>query len=101
VSIGGGQSPAWSRDGRELFFRGVDGSIFAARVAATTGFAASTPVKLFANRNYFLGAASRNFDVSPDGSKFLMIKILPSQEVPQFVFVEHWFEELKARVPTK
>jgi hypothetical protein len=48
----------------------------------------------------------RNIDIMPDGKRFVVIG--PSGEpqtgvaaAPQIQVVEHWFEELKARVPTK
>jgi hypothetical protein len=42
------------------------------------------------------------YDVSPDGQRFLMIKLneqTPSSSVTQIVVVQNWFEELKRRVP--
>jgi hypothetical protein len=43
-----------------------------------------------------------NYDVSADGQRYLMVK--PSEEeqaVTQITVVLNWFEELKAKVPTK
>ena len=45
----------------------------------------------------------RSYDVSPDGKRFLIVKegASPEQRLspPQLVIVEHWFDELKQRVP--
>ena len=45
----------------------------------------------------------RQFDLSPDAERFLMIKEGVSEgetaAEPHIVFVQDWFEELKARVP--
>lgn len=45
---------------------------------------------------------ARHYDVSRDGSRFLMIKDSadrdPSATRAGMVVVEHWFEELKQRV---
>jgi hypothetical protein len=43
-----------------------------------------------------------NYDVSPDGQRFLMLKpIEQEQSAPtQINVVLNWFEELKRRVPT-
>jgi hypothetical protein len=49
---------------------------------------------------YFTGP-NRNYDVSPDGQRFLMIK--ESEEQPsaaQLIVVLNWFEELKRLVPS-
>ena len=44
----------------------------------------------------------RQYDVSPDGQRFLMLKdsAADSNATPaSMVVVEHWFEELKRLVP--
>jgi serine/threonine protein kinase len=43
----------------------------------------------------------RNFDVSPDGSRFLMVKNLPTPtDAKRFIVVENWFGELERLAPT-
>jgi len=62
---------------------------------------ATTPRMLFEKTGY--GVGTRQYDVAPDGQRFLMLK--QSGEVtatpPQIVVVKNWFEELKRLVPTK
>ena len=45
----------------------------------------------------------RQFDVAPDGRRFLMLKPVAATDgggaAPEIVLVLDWFEELKARVP--
>jgi Tol biopolymer transport system component len=42
-----------------------------------------------------------NYDVSPDGQRFLMLKEdEQAQFATQINIVQNWFEELKQRVPT-
>jgi hypothetical protein len=54
---------------------------------------------------YLAPQVGRNYDVSPDGQRFLMIKDATpatSSSTPppsQLVVVLNWSEELKARVP--
>ena len=45
-------------------------------------------------------AAHRNYDIHPDGKRFLMIK-RSQEDVPttELIVVENWSEELKRRVP--
>jgi hypothetical protein len=43
----------------------------------------------------------RNYDPAPDGSRFAIIKQPRARGGPQFIVVENWFEELRARVPIK
>jgi hypothetical protein len=106
VSTAGGMQPLWSRNGRELFYVGPDGSVFAVPVATRSRmWNAGVPAKVVENRyRTGPGSSGRNYDVSLDGQRFLMIRPLGSESTappPQITVVEHWFEELKARVPTK
>ena len=83
----------WSHDGRELFFRQGD-SMMAADVTSSAEFRTAKPRQLFREPSLVYG-----FDVAPDG-RFLMIKDRP-QPPTELVLVQNWFDELKARVPTK
>ncbi len=64
-------------------------------------FSAETPRVLFEG-SYQLSAASPGenpyYDISPDGQRFLMIKI-EQQAGTQINVVLNWFEELKRLVP--
>jgi len=104
ISDGGGKTPLWSRDGRELFYRDFDGAMWAASVALTPTFTPGPAVKLFENANYFSGPGSslsgRTYDLSLDGSRFLMIK-QPASEAAALVVVLNWFEDLKRLVPVR
>lgn len=63
---------------------------------------AGTPAKVFDAGGYTRGYA-RDYDVSPDGQRFLMIKenVAANQNTTRagIVVVLNWFEELKAKVP--
>jgi serine/threonine-protein kinase len=98
VSTDGGTDPAWSRDGRELFYRSGD-RMMAVATAIRPTFRASKPEVLF-ERPYWAAFLLRNYDVSPDGRRFLMIK--ESEQAAAAVHinvVQHWLEELKRLVP--
>jgi len=98
VSAGGATRPVWARSGRELFYLDESNALIAVPVQ-TSGrtFSAGTPVTLF-DTKYVEANPARHFDVSPDGQRFLMIKDSPSSTPASLVVVEHWFEELKARL---
>jgi hypothetical protein len=70
-------------------------------------FSAGNPTKLFDVAPYYFGTAGRSYDVSADGQQFLMIKTAETaaqnstETAASLIVVEHWTEELKARVPTK
>jgi hypothetical protein len=65
-----GTFPRWSRDGKELFYDG-SGELMAVDVSATeSGFRTETPRELF---SALRGIGVHNFDVAPDGRRFLVI----------------------------
>ena len=110
VSNGGGRAPAWSRDGRELFF--INGtSVMAVAVTTTPTFGAGNATTLFDAPGLVLDGrfrssttanTSRTYDVARDG-RFLMIKPRggASGATPprgSMILVENWIEEVKTRV---
>jgi len=65
-------------------------------------FAHGNPEVLFDNEGYIPGQNGHSYDMSPDGSRFLMIKINSVEDtatVPEIVVVENWFQET-ARAPS-
>ena len=105
VSTGGGTRPLWARTGQELFYVSPTSALMRVGVERGPTWAAGTPTKLL-NEGYFTvpGAnAGRTYDISPDGQRFLMIKVGGGSDqaaAPQIVVVQNWFEELKRLVPT-
>ncbi|MFQ5930287.1 MAG: TolB family protein, partial [Acidobacteriota bacterium] len=101
ISRDGGVSPVWGPKGRELFYRAGE-AMMVVTIKTEPTFTAGNPEVLFTAR-YYTGPG-RNYDISPDGQRFLMIKEAEQTEetaVPtQLIVVENWFEELKRLVPT-
>jgi eukaryotic-like serine/threonine-protein kinase len=102
ISTEGGTEPTWNSNGRELFYRSGD-KMMAVDIATQPSFAAGKPRVLFEGRYVPTPATSPNYDVSPDGQRFLMLK--PNEQEAsaptQINVVLNWFEELKRRVPTE
>jgi len=100
ISTEGGTEPKWNPNGRELFYRRGD-KMMAVDIATQPGFAAGKLVVLFEGQYQLSPTASPNYDVSPDGQCFLMLKPSETREAAptQINVVMNWFEELKRRVP--
>ena len=102
ASTGGGRTPLWARNGKELFYVAPDGALM--RVpgeASGATWNAGTPTKLLEGRYFTPGGAGRPYDVSPDGQRFLMIKAAGADATAaSIIVVQHWQEELKRLVPT-
>jgi Tol biopolymer transport system component len=100
VSSGSGQELAWAPDGHELFYRSGD-RMMAVDIATQPTLRAGKPHVLF-ERAFAKGGPWRNYDVSRDGHRFLMLK--PTNEdvlLTQLNVVLNWQDELKQRVPTR
>jgi hypothetical protein len=52
---------------------------------------------LFPAGAYAAYEASPQYDVSPDGKRFLMMKAGTGTSTDRVIVVENWFEELKAK----
>jgi len=101
ISSAGGDEPLWSHSGREIFYRVASGEMMAVPVTTTPTFAPGTPHALFPAREYAHGPSYRAYDVSPDDRRFLMLSPVSDSVAAapnRLVVVEHWFEELKAKM---
>jgi serine/threonine-protein kinase len=101
VSSGGGRRPLWAPNGRELFYENPTGAIMAVPVDASgPSWRSGNPVRLIDRAYVSLGGGVRNFDISPDGRRFLTVKSAAAFP-PQIVVVQNWMEELKRLVPAR
>jgi Tol biopolymer transport system component len=67
LTSGGGRTPLWRGDGKEIFYLGQDGMVTAMEVNTAAGFKTGTPKPLFKAPE-----AVSFWDVVPDGTRFLM-----------------------------
>ena len=96
VSVGGGRSPLWSRDGRRLFYRSGDG-FFAVRLRRR----GEEPVFGQADR-LFECPNIEKYEVAPDGDGFLGIAPLPGTGiVRRLELVTGWLSELERLAPVR
>jgi serine/threonine-protein kinase len=103
VSTGGGSSPLWSPNGRELFYLSND-SVMAVVVQTEPTVSLGTPKALFRSwyGGVFTSPVGEQWDISPDGKRFLMMKETGPAGGPMKInIVLNWFEELKRRAPAK
>jgi serine/threonine-protein kinase len=102
VSTSGGNSPLWSSDDRELFYRSGDEAM-AVPVETEPDFKPGKATVLFRGTfPGYPGVDSPDFtywDISPDGKRFLMLKPSAAEARRKINIVLNWLEELKQRVP--
>jgi serine/threonine-protein kinase len=105
VSTDGGETPRWSRSGRELFYRDpVKNQLMAVSVQTAPEFRVGDPQALFTLPSRATGGSftvqDQSWDVAPDGNRFLVIASPDEQETEvKLQAVVNWFDELRRRVP--
>lgn len=90
ISLQGGTEPVWARTGRELFYRTGD-SLMAATIEPGATFAVSAPRLLFRG-SFMAGEGFREYDVTPDGSQFIMLSGGSGRST--LIGMQHVFENL-------
>ena len=102
ISTEGGTEPLWSPDGTELFYRHGH-TVLAVEITAASSFEPGIPRPLF-DGNYLFPRGQNNpreYDVSPDGKRFLMVRREPGSTPTRINLVFNWLEELERLVPTQ
>jgi dipeptidyl aminopeptidase/acylaminoacyl peptidase len=94
VSVNGGTGPVWNRRGDELFYQ-TRTALMSARIA--NGTPAGVPSKLFSS--WRSDDYRREFDVTPDGERFLFIEPLTRRD--EIHLMTNSFEMLQASVPAR
>lgn len=93
ISTTGGGEPAWSSDGRELFFRNR-GALYRVVVTTRPGFAAGSPERIATGLR--AGDNLRSYSPAPDGQRFAA---LPGWEITQesahINLALHWDREVR------
>jgi Tol biopolymer transport system component len=99
VSSGGGTLPAWSQDGRNLFFETADNRIMAASYTANgVSFSPGKP-RPWSDKQLTMPSASENYDVAPDGTRIEAL-VATSEVNPKSIhvtFLLNFFDELRRR----
>ena len=94
VSLDGGATPVWSRDGRTIFYTNAR-RIVAATVSTQASFRVLER-KDIVERLFTFNSIHADFDAMPDGKHVLALQ--PAEEDAQLIAVHNWRAELKARV---
>ncbi len=104
ISTAGGAEPRWNPGGNELFYRRGE-EMWAVSVTTEPSFQPAVfqpgrPMLLFEGR-VELGGISHNYDVSPDGKRFVMVQSeeASASDRERLHVVLHWLDELERRVP--
>ena len=108
----GGSYPMWSRDGRELFYRRQAasaelGTLAVIDISDVGGSPRFTNERVLPIQGFQVFYGNRDYDITKDGKRLMVIVPEGKTETtrpparPQINVILNWFEELKARVPSR
>jgi len=109
ISTDGGRWPLWAPDGTQLYYRNGD-KMMVVSVETEPSFKPGIPEVLFEGSYFEPLNKGRNYDISPDGQRFLMIEGRATKdneqagEMPprrEIIVIENWFEEIKRLAPAE
>jgi serine/threonine-protein kinase len=102
ISTGGGVSPKWSRNGKELFYETRDSKIMVTTYTASgDSFRADKP-QLWSPGQFTNRGTSFNYDLHPDGKRFAVLKAPATEQAPaanKVSFIFNFFDELHRKLP--
>lgn len=90
ISINGGRAPRWDRHGATLYYLEGD-RLTAVSILASSGHRTGAAQVLFQT-------AAREFDVAPDGKRFILVLPNPALVAPGIHVVLDWVRELEEKV---
>jgi Tol biopolymer transport system component len=94
ISTDGGTDPVWAPKGDELYYLQGD-QMMAVAIQATATISAGAPRRLFEGR-YERSGVGRNYDLSPDGKRFVMIRSEERDTAARVHVVLNWLDELRS-----
>ena len=97
VSDAGGLEPKWAQNGRELFYVNGNQEMVVAEFETSPTFRRLAEHVLFSVAEYDMGLVHRNYAVSHDDQRFLIMKEA-GESVNELTLVLNFFEVLKQRV---
>ncbi|MGH9174082.1 MAG: TolB family protein, partial [Vicinamibacterales bacterium] len=98
VSAGGGSQPRWRGDGKEIYYIDREGQLTVVTVDAASAFEIGARRPLFRTRVGAMLAPFRiNYDLAPDGQRFLINSPLTDPDPTRITIVLNWQAGLDAR----
>jgi serine/threonine-protein kinase len=102
ISNGGGMNPVWSSNGHELFYRSEDQRIMVVNYTVKGGSFVPEKPRLWSGKQLANTGTARNYDLAPDGKRFVVIMSADSAEPREtqshVTLVVNFFDEVRRRL---
>ncbi len=96
ISKHGGGQPKWRKDGKELFYLALDGTMMAVEIKTGAALEPGAPQPLFQTR-INVNPGIDQYAVTGDGQRFIVITPAEGQKPTPFNIVLNWMAELKKK----
>jgi Tol biopolymer transport system component len=84
ISLSGGNEPLWGPDGHELFYRASTAGaaeLMVATLQTSPSLAVTSRRALFSVADIATATPHSNYDISPDGKTFVMVRLNPASRI--------------------
>ena len=95
VSPNGGNCPRWRADGRELFYMSLDNKLMSAEISEQGSSVVIGKVQPLFQTNPVPSAPECNYDLAPDGKKFVIVTLPADQASQPLTLAVNWLSLLK------
>ncbi len=97
VSTAGGTQPAWSRNGRELYYVSGKNELVVAEIRPGATFAVGEQRSLFSLAPFLQLAPVPSYKVSADDKRFLMLREGDAAQETELIVALHWLDGLTGK----
>ncbi len=99
VSTAGGSEPAWADNGSELLYINGKSEMISAEVTPGATFSVGKQRVLFSVAPFYRPGTVPAYSVSPDGTRFLMVREGDASQLSELILAENWGPQLMTRAP--
>ncbi len=89
--------PLWRKDGKELYYRTRDNQIKAVAMSLGPTLQVGETITLFETLLDMSGNPERRYDISADGQRFVVNRLVTFGDRPSFILVQNWSSALDQR----
>ena len=99
VSTAGGSEPAWADNGKELLYINGKSEMISAEITPGATLTVGKQRVLFSVAPFYRPGPIPSYSVSPDGTRFLMVREGDASQLSELILAENWGQQLRARAP--